>query len=109
MKSSGEAQSKKDLDSLPLRHIAAKYLRQIPSQATLWISGQPSPVSVSLTCDGVRVAPGSPRVKLILTNETGGLHVPSSLRQFAEGTERWLRCTGRGNRNRRESSNAFSR
>jgi hypothetical protein len=34
MKSSGEAQSKKDLDSLPLRHIAAKYLRQIPSQAT---------------------------------------------------------------------------
>jgi hypothetical protein len=34
MKSSGEAQSKKNHDSLPLRHIAAKYLRQISSQAT---------------------------------------------------------------------------
>ena len=31
----GEAQSKKDVDPLPLRHIAAKYLRQISSQATV--------------------------------------------------------------------------
>ena len=35
MKSSGEAQSKKNHDSLPLSHIAAKYLRQISSQATV--------------------------------------------------------------------------
>jgi hypothetical protein len=34
---------KKGLDSLPLRHIAPKYLRQIPSQATLQTNSDVAP------------------------------------------------------------------
>ena len=55
MKSSGEAESKKNLDSLPLRHTAAKYLRQIPSQATVPKDCMPSAVQGENQMGGIHV------------------------------------------------------